>query len=140
MAKSPTVLVVDDQPVLLGQLMRIAESIGAVVSTANGYKEALGRIQDGAVDVVVTDIINDETRQEYGLQVLKAARAKDPLTQVIVVTSFGNPELSVRAMDEGAFDYVERLSPGIDFEKVLAQKIRLASERHDMLREHGTQA
>jgi DNA-binding NtrC family response regulator len=52
--------------------------------------------------------------QEYrlpgadGLVVLKTAKEKDPLTEVLVITAHGSVETAVGAMKLGAFDYVTK--------------------------------
>ena len=75
--------------------------------------------------MVVTDLLMETQSAADGLAVLTAAKRR-PFTQVIVVTSFGSPELSVESMRLGAFDYLERGTPGKDFREMLTSKIRLA--------------
>jgi len=74
---------------------------------------------------VITDLMLEHQTAHDGLSVVQAAR-QDEFTQVIVVTAYGSPELSVEAMELGAFDYLERGTPGTNFRKMLAAKIRLA--------------
>jgi response regulator of citrate/malate metabolism len=60
-----------------------------------------------------------------GLSVLKAARSTE-FTQVIVITAYGEPQLSETSMHLGAFDYLERNAPGLHFRAVLNRKMHLA--------------
>jgi DNA-binding NtrC family response regulator len=120
------ILVVDDEPVLRGQLEWAAHGEGREVVAAESSEEAIRLIQQNDFAVVVTDI-RLET-EAAGLGVLRAAKEKDISTQVIVVTAYGTPEVSVETMQLGAFDYLERNAPGTDHLAMVKTKIQLALE------------
>jgi DNA-binding NtrC family response regulator len=56
-------------------------------------------------DVIVTDLKMETATA--GFSVLRAAKAKDVTTQVIVLTAYGKPEVKAESMVLGAFDYLE---------------------------------
>lgn len=120
-----TVLIVDDRIELRRVYAALATGEGRDVHVASSAGEASLLIASGKFDVVVTDLQMNQS--EAGLEVLRAARRKDPLTQVIVATVFGTPEMSVKAIEMGAFDYLQRNNPAIDFLKMLKYKIDLAA-------------
>jgi DNA-binding NtrC family response regulator len=120
------ILVVDDNRELQWLYREAAGGPGRTVTTAGSMDEALTAIAGETFDVVVADL-RMESRLT-GLEVLKAAKRKDRGTQVIVVTVYATPEVSVEAMKEGAFDFLPRNSPAIDFPKMLEFKIDLALE------------
>jgi len=120
------ILVVDDETMLRDQLQRAAEGKGRDVVGAESGEQATDMIQRNVFDVIVTDL-KMET-DEAGLEVLKAAKEKDIFTQVIVITSYGTPEISVRTMRLGAFDYLERNAPDTDALEMVRHKIKLALE------------
>jgi DNA-binding NtrC family response regulator len=120
------ILVVDDEPDLRVQLERAARGENRDVMSAEGGEEAILLIQQEDFDVIVTDL-KMET-DSAGLDVLKAAKRKDVHTQVIVVTAYGTPEVSVETMRLGAFDYLERNAPGTDTLAMVRSKINLALE------------
>src|SRR5262245_39770322 len=96
-----TILLVDDEPGVLFALGEVVESFGhQVVAVASGAA-ALAAL-DG-VDVVVTDF---SMPGMDGLQLLEAVRARDSTLPVILVTAQGSERLAVRAMKEGAYDYL----------------------------------
>jgi len=132
----PKILVVDDRPKSLKHLAKAAQLPGAEVKTAGSAREAIQKIATETFDVIVTDL-----RMEViaaGLEVLKAAKEKDPYTQVIVITAYGTPEITTEAMREAAFDFVERNIPGVDVFEVLRLKVTEALEFKDTkLRESG---
>lgn len=57
------VLVVDDEPVVLGVAARMLAEAGYGVITASSAKEALGLLEvgDGAIHIVLTDVVMPET-------------------------------------------------------------------------------
>ena len=57
---------------------------------------------------------------------------KDPSTPVIVITTFGDKDTSVRAMESGAFDYIERNSMGTDVFEMLRRKIDWALRHREL--------
>jgi two-component system response regulator AtoC len=119
------ILVVDDYKPFLDELSRTAKSTEIAVFTAETSRDAIEQIRGGSFDLVITDLLLERQTAEDGLAVLRAAKQGE-FTQVIVVTAYGSPELSVEAMQLGAFDYLERGAPGTNFRVMLAAKIRLA--------------
>jgi DNA-binding NtrC family response regulator len=120
------ILVVDDEPTLRGQLEWAAQGEGRKVVAAESGEQAIQLIQQYNYDVIVADL-KMET-DDAGLDVLKAAKEKDVYTQVIIVTAYGTPEVSVETMRLGAFDYLERNAPGTDVLAMVRSKITLALE------------
>jgi len=118
------ILVVDDESDLRGQLKWAAEGTGREVIEADNGKQAIKLIQEHNFDLVITDL-KMET-ESIGLDVLKAAKEKDILTQVIVITAYGTPAISVDAMRLGAFDYLERSAPGTESLEMIRLKVPLA--------------
>src|ERR1035441_5921903 len=103
------ILLVDDDPRWLMLMTEDASDPNRELVEAQSESEALEKIRDEVFDVVITDLeLRPGTDEHGGLAVLKAAKEKDIYTQVIVCTSIGKPEISVRAIGLGAFDYLER--------------------------------
>jgi two-component system response regulator PilR (NtrC family) len=101
------VLVVDDEP-SLRQLVRVLlQRAGHEVVEAADVTVANDVIESAPVpfDLVVTDLIMPGGS---GLDVLRAARARSPETQVLVVTAHATVETAVEAMRLGAYGYVEK--------------------------------
>jgi len=119
------ILVVEDEPRQREDLEWAASGAGQVVSVPSG-QDAIQTIAKESFDVVVTDL--EMETKEAGLEVLRAAKQKDIYTQVIMVTAYGAPRVSVEAMRMGAFDYIERNAPGTDVLAMIKSKIALALE------------
>lgn len=120
------ILIVDDVTELRLQLEQAASGKGRQVVSADSGERAIELIQENDFDVIVTDL-KMET-DDAGLEVLRAAKEKDVYSQVIMVTAYGTPEVSVETMRLGAFDYIERTAPATDVLAMVRSKIDLALE------------
>lgn len=123
------VLVIDDEEGVLNAVRRRLERDGYRVGTSSNAADALKEIALASppYDVVVTDMSMDNPNS--GLDVLQAAFARDLFAEVIVMTAYGNVANAVECMRRGAFDYIEKNSPGVDAYEVLAMKIDQAMDR-----------
>jgi two-component system, NtrC family, response regulator HydG len=127
----PKILIVDDNARELDNLARIVGIGNREILKAYSKKEAIHLIEKNDFDVIIIDIsLNSEGEDVEGLEVLKFAKDKDILTQVITVTSFGNTELNVKTISLGGFGYLDRqFTP--NFSEVLDQKTTQALENRD---------
>ncbi|MGC8667172.1 MAG: response regulator [Chthonomonadales bacterium] len=123
------ILVVDDEEDVLAALRRRLEREGYHVDTASSSADAEQAIRraEPAYDVVVTDMSMEEA--DSGLRVLQEALAHDLFTEVIVLTAYGNVANAVESMRRGAFDYLEKNTPGVDVYELLILKVAQAMER-----------
>ena len=79
-------LVVEDDPAVRTTIVTFLELEGYTVDAAASTGEALQRLAENTYPIVISDIyIDDRT----GLDVLSAARNKDPECAVILMTAFG---------------------------------------------------
>jgi DNA-binding NtrC family response regulator len=94
-------------------------------------EEALRRLEEETFDLVLTDLALPGID---GLQVLAASKESDPLAPVIVMTAYGTIENAVRAMKEGAYDFVVK---PVDPERLLLLVRRAAERRMLEVRNRG---
>jgi len=99
----PRVLVVDDEQSVTVTMAAILEMDGYSVATALRGVEALELIRQEVFDLVLTDLRLDDFD---GMDVLAAARRKSPDTVGIVLTGYASLESAVKALREGAYDYM----------------------------------
>jgi DNA-binding NtrC family response regulator len=83
MSKHPTLLLLDDEPIVGKRLKPALTKIGCHVESFQDPLLALERIDETEFDIVVTDIRMDDAD---GLQVLEHAVAKSSRTKVIMIT------------------------------------------------------
>jgi two-component system response regulator HydG len=99
------ILVVDDEVNARNALTELLTEEGYQVdSAADGFK-ALGKVADLAPDLVLTDL---KMPGMDGLQLLAKLHEADRDLPVIVMTAFGEVETAVRAMRDGARDYLAK--------------------------------
>ncbi|MEO0321772.1 MAG: sigma-54 dependent transcriptional regulator [Myxococcota bacterium] len=99
------ILVVDDQKNMRTTLAMMLRGAGHEVDEAPDGDAALARVPAEAYDLVLTDLKMGATD---GMDVLREARSKAPLTEVIVMTAYGTIESAVEAMRVGAHDYLQK--------------------------------
>ncbi|HUE02900.1 MAG TPA: sigma-54 dependent transcriptional regulator [Bryobacteraceae bacterium] len=98
-------LVVEDDAAVRTTVVTFLELEGYAVDAVASTGEALERLSENSYPIVISDIyIDDRT----GLDVLNAARNKDPNCSVILMTARGTMETVVAATRGGAFDYVAK--------------------------------
>jgi len=100
------VLLADDDQTNRTRLAQVIQSWGVTVETAADGQEALDKLAQGPVHVLVTDLMMPRVN---GFELLK--RLQDQNTQVpsIVMTAFGNIETAVKTIhDLGAFWFLEK--------------------------------
>ena len=100
---SPRVLIVDDEESVTVTMAAILEMDGYSVATALRADDALTQIEAEEFDLVLTDLRLDDFD---GMDVLAAARRKSPETVGIVLTGYASLESAVKALREGAYDYM----------------------------------
>ncbi len=98
-------LVVEDDPAVRMTLVTGLELEGYAVDAASSTSEAMEKLAVTAYGIVISDIYIDS---RTGLDVLDAARRKDPRCAVILMTARGTMETVVAATRGGAFDYIAK--------------------------------
>jgi DNA-binding NtrC family response regulator len=98
-------LLVEDDPALQFTIATALEAKGYEVDAASSTGDALDRLRESAYPIVITDIYIDE---RTGLDVLDAAKRRDPRCSVILMTGRGTVETVMAATRGGAFDYIAK--------------------------------
>lgn len=98
-------LVVDDQRNMRTTLAMMLRGHGFEVDEAADGAQGRDLGANGAYDVVITDLRMGDTD---GIDVLRAVKQAQPMTEVIVMTAYGTIESAVEAMRLGAYDYVQK--------------------------------
>jgi two-component system response regulator AtoC len=102
--QAPTVLVVDDEPLIRWALTDRLTQEGYRVVEAATAAEALTRAEDG-VDLVLLDY---RLPDGDGVSVLKKLKERDPDTLVILLTAYSSVDTAVEAMKQGAYHYANK--------------------------------
>ena len=110
------VLLVDDEPSIRATLREFLERDGHSVATASLVEEALQLLSNHTFDIVVTDVIMP---RHSGVELLATIREQRPGIEVILITGDPNAATAIRAVREGAFDYIAKPVSGIALSKVV---------------------
>ncbi|MDQ3745454.1 MAG: sigma-54 dependent transcriptional regulator [Acidobacteriota bacterium] len=104
--KLPRILIVDDDTVTCELLCEVFAREGFEADSRQGGEAALSAMAERRPDVLLSDI-RMKTRLD-GLSLLERARREHPATPVVLMTAFGSIETAIRAVKEGAFDYISK--------------------------------
>ena len=103
------ILVVDDEPNIRELLCMYLNQKGFQATAAGSSEEALRRVMEKTIDLVVLDIV---LAGEDGLQLLANLKAADPKLRVVMLTGMGFVEdLLQEAQQKGADGYVSKVLP-----------------------------
>jgi len=129
MSDPAVLLIADDDPGLRESLERTLTREGYRVILASDGNAALERLQAGGVDLVLTDL---KMPGLSGIELLRAVKAIAADVDVILLTAFGTVEEAVKAMKEGAYDFLTK-----PFQRAqLLRLIRQALERRVLIQQN----
>jgi two-component system, NtrC family, response regulator HydG len=104
------ILIVDDNEGILKSLSFILRQEFEEVATIKNPSKFTSMLQSGSFDVILLDMnfsAGINTGNE-GIYWLKEILKEDPDAVVILITAYGDIELAVRAMKEGATDFIQK--------------------------------
>ncbi len=132
---SDKILIIDDDPEVLGMLELILTRENYDVLRAESGEEAISLFQSHPIDLVITDM---NMPGMSGLEVLKAIKQFDEEMEVIVLTGNATFENAVQALKEdGAFNYLTKPLDNIDdllfSAKRAIEKRKLSSENKTLI-------
>jgi len=99
------ILIVDDEPDVLGVMRHLLEQKGYEVETATGGEQALVLLAEAAPAVLITDL---RMPLMNGIELLRKVRELNPHLPGIVLTAAGDISNAVEAMRAGAADYLTK--------------------------------
>jgi DNA-binding NtrC family response regulator len=103
------VLIVDNDEALARAMEETLAKVGYQCAVATGGPEGARRIEQDTFDMVVTDLVMNDVD---GMEILARSREKLPDAEVILVTGHATIPKAVEAMQQGAFNFLEKpISP-----------------------------
>ena len=131
MAKKISILVVDDEESVRDSLYNWFIEDGYRVASAENAGKALTMIESDSFDIVLADI---KMPGMDGLEMMGRIKLIKPDAIVIVMTAFATVDTAVRALKDGAFDYITKPFDPDD----LTHLIRNASRQISLAEENET--
>jgi len=104
--KVPQILTVDDDAVTCELLCEVFSREGFGAAFANSGEAALAEVARQPPDLLLSDI-RMKTPLD-GLSLLEMVRREYPSIPVVLMTAFGSIETAIRAVKQGAFDYISK--------------------------------
>jgi len=126
-----TLLLVDDNPLVLETKTTIFENEGYHIIPAQNGKIAIEILENEKIDLVITDLVMEDID---GIDVLKKAKSINPEIMVIILTGYSDMASAIDALHHNADDFmlkpceVEEILFRVDrcFQKqALLKKLRL---------------
>jgi DNA-binding NtrC family response regulator len=105
MNPNPTILIVDDEQVVRDSLSKWFREDGYKVSTAASAAEALQQLQVQRWDIILLDI---KMPGMDGMELQLRIKEIDSAPTIIFITAHATVDTAVKALKEGAFDYVTK--------------------------------
>lgn len=103
MSAKGRLLIIDDEPQLRNMLQRLFSGEGYAVTTSENGTQALAKLKEQAFEVILCDVRLPDAN---GVELTKAIKALRSDAAVIVLTAFGTIPDAVKAMQNGAFQYL----------------------------------
>lgn len=110
---NPSLLIVDDEAKIRALLSRILSYEGYEILEAENLRQAKALVETRQVDVILSDV---RLPDGSGLDFCLGVKKQRPELEIIILTAFGNVADGVKAMKNGAFDYLEK---GEDNERII---------------------
>src|SRR5271157_4236118 len=140
MASRGRILIVDDEANARAALSEILRDEGYSTETAADGFKALGKLEDFAPDVILTDL---KMPGLDGIAFMEKARTAAPGTVFVVMTAFGTISSAVEAMKKGAENYLlkpldpEALGAVVERAMEKARLVQEAQRLRERLRERN---
>jgi DNA-binding NtrC family response regulator len=102
------VLIVDDETTILIAFKKLLQSPGVEVDTAETFEEVEAFLNKQPYDAVIADLRLSGIAGEEGLDIIRYVKERNPDTQVILMTGYGNQDIMKKAYTLGAAYYFEK--------------------------------
>jgi two-component system, OmpR family, response regulator CpxR len=126
------VLLVDDETEFVDVLAERLETRDFDVSKAYSGDEAIARLKEHKIDVVVLDVLMPG---KDGVETLREIKALQPIVEVIMLTGNATVESAVEGMKIGAFDYLMKPAETKDLVEKLVRAYKRKAEQEERIRQ-----
>lgn len=123
-------LIVEDESTLRESLQRVFIREGYEVDTAGSAEDGLLIFEEGAYDLIVTDILLPGLN---GIEFLKEAKKQVMDQLVIVMTAYASIETAIGALRAGAYDYILKPIIHEEIKRIIRNALNVRSLRAENL-------
>lgn len=100
-----SILLVEDKESMAQMLMTALKSEDYDVTWAANGREGISKLKETRFDLVISDL---KLPYHSGLDILALVKETQPMIPVILMTAFGTVETAVKAVKDGAFDFITK--------------------------------
>ncbi len=126
---SRTILIIDDEDGIRYGLEKLFKREGYRVFSSGEYEAAVTITQKNKIDVALLDI---RLKGKYdGIDLLRELKEAEPEIIILIITGYGSIDSSVRAMKEGAADYILKPIDNAKLLDVVNKKVEIKSLRNE---------
>ena len=108
---STKLLVVDDEESICFSMSEYFSQHGFKVDTAREIEEAEGLIKETDYQVIIQDLRLGVDPRHDGIEIIKLVHEQNPETRIVVLTSYGSPEVEAEARRAGADAFLRKPKP-----------------------------
>ena len=108
---STKLLIVDDEESICFSMREYFSQHGFKVDTARELEEAEGLIKGTDYEVIIQDLRLGVDPRSDGLEIIKLVHEQNPETRIVVLTSYGSPEVEAEARRAGADAFLRKPKP-----------------------------
>lgn len=119
------ILVVDDDEGVRENLAELFETVGLEVRTASNAAEALARLEEKRVDLLLTDF---RMPGPNGVELIETCRRTYPGLRAILMTAFGDSFTEIESVRRGAIGYVNKPFEADEIVDLVERILKLGGE------------
>ena len=120
-----TILVIDDDKMILMILKQTISKEGYRVLTAASGEEGIALLATSHADLVLTDYLMPGMS---GMEVLSVIRQNQPLLPIIILTGHGDVALTIKAIQLGAVDFIEKPIHSKELLEVIKRTLEISEQ------------
>jgi DNA-binding NtrC family response regulator len=99
------ILIIDDEESIRFSFSRFLAAEGHYVITANGYREALARMNETEFKLILAEIVLNDG---WGIDILREVMQRNLKTRVIIMTAYPSTKTAQESFDMHAVDYLAK--------------------------------
>ncbi len=132
MPSPANILVIDDEPNICEGIKRALRPQGFQVDSAGSGQEGLEKARQGSYGLVLLDVMMPDAS---GIDLIPAIHQMDPDIVCIVITGYATVELAIRAIKQGAYNFLTKpfsvdeltlaVNQGIEHQRLTRESKRL---------------
>src|SRR5213594_5240943 len=123
-----TILIVEDEEKMRRLFDLVLRPEGYHLLQADSGEAALKLLEEGGVDLVLTDL---QMAKVSGLEVLEHVTKDYPELPVVIITGYGTVKSAVEAVKKGAFDYISKPVDNEELKIAIARALQVRQLSRD---------